>query len=175
VVVWSTRTFPEDFLLEFEISPSHSDNGLAIVFFSATGEGGNSIFGLNQPPRLGIFNNYIHGKIDCYHVSYWAGVRQYSNMRKNRGFKLVATGDDHIAFRGPGPHKVRVLKVGGDIQVEVNSEIAITYVDDGEEHGPIRGTGKIGLRTMAHSELVTYDDFQVWSVSPKGVVGEPIR
>lgn len=164
VVLWNTRVFPEDFLLEFEISPEHSNCGLAIVLLCATGKDGGGIFDLSQPPRNGLFKNYIKGGIDCYHISYWSGERKFSNMRKNHGFHLVASGDDHLWDAGKGPHTVRLLKVGGEIKLETRGQVALAWTDNGKEYGKVHGRGRIGLRTMGRSDRVAYDNFKVWRV-----------
>jgi hypothetical protein len=173
MVLWSNREVPADFLLEFEMSPKDSKRGLAIIFFSAKGRDGKDIFALDKAPRRGEFRRYHSGDINCYHVSYWAveprtlKPRGFSNLRKNRGFRKVASGRDPISGQGPGPHRVRLLKVGGTITLETRGRIALTWQDDGKEHGPVLGSGKIGLRTMAHTGEVAYVSFKVWKVLPK--------
>ena len=71
-VLWCLREAPADFLLEFEVSPKDSKNGLAIIFFCARGRDGQGIFALNKAPRQGEFKRYHSGDLNCYHVSYWA-------------------------------------------------------------------------------------------------------
>nr|MBC8374241.1 DUF1961 family protein [Planctomycetota bacterium] len=63
VVLWSTRVFPEDFLLEFGMSPKDSENGLNIVFLGATSREGGGIFDLDLPHRGGIFKDYHSGAL----------------------------------------------------------------------------------------------------------------
>lgn len=173
MVLWNNREVPGDFLLEFEMFPKDSKRGLAIIFFSARGRDGKDIFALNKAPREGEFSRYHSGDINCYHVSYWAvepktlKPRGFSNLRKNRGFKKVASGKDLISDEGRGPHRVRLLKVDGTITLETRGKIALTWQDDGKEHGPVLGSGKIGLRTMSHTGEVAYDSFKVWKVLPK--------
>jgi hypothetical protein len=166
VVLWNTRTFPANFLLEFAFSPQNSRKGLAIIFFSARGRDGGSIFDLDQPMRSGIYSNYHSGGIDAYHASYWAvqpngEPRKSSHLRKSYGFDLVAEGDDNIWNQGSGPHKVRLLKVNGDIQLETRGEVVLSWHDDGR----VLGKGYIGLRTMAHTGKASYADFKVWRVT----------
>ena len=172
-VLWNTREFPEDFLLEFTFTQTRK-TGLNIVFFAAkAGEeaGGGSIFKPGLPKRRGRFNNYTKGPIDSYHISYFAttprgNARGHSNMRKNSGFHLVAEGKDFISdIEDPGPHTVRVLKVGPEVTLEVNGKIALEWTDTGEAGGPPHGAGCIGLRQMKHSAICSYDTFKVWEVS----------
>lgn len=165
VVVWNTRRFPENFLLEFDFSPKDPNKGLAIIFFSATGRAGESIFDLAQPRRGGAFKRYVNGEIDNYHVSYWAvneTPRMTTHLRKNHGFDLVAVGKDNIWGQGPGPHKIRLLKVAGTIQLEIRGSVVLSWTDEGE----FLRDGHIGLRTMAHTGEATYSNFKVWTATP---------
>lgn len=172
VVFWNTREFPADFLLEFGMSPVDSSMGLAIVFFAAIGLKGESIFDPDQPRRDGDFQTYHSGAINCYHTSYWATTEQgeprgTAHIRKNAGFHLVAMGKDFIAGQGPGPHRVRVLKVGGKIQVEADGKIEVQWEDDGAAFGPALKEGLIGLRQMAYTKECSYTHFKVWGVKSK--------
>jgi hypothetical protein len=172
VVLWNTRAFPADFLLEFGISPQDSSMGLNIVFFCTASREGGGIFDLGLPRRGGVFKSYHSGALDCYHISYWAvaatGVpRRTANLRKNHGFLLPACGDDRIAGMGAGPHKVRLLKVGNRIRLETRGQLALAFDDDGKTYGPVHGPGRIGLRQMAHTHKASYTGFNVWKVEPK--------
>jgi len=173
LVLWNTRVFPENFLLEFTLSPKHSTNGLNIVFFSARGVDGGGAFDLDQPRRDGVFTNYHSGRLNCYHISYWAcssagggTPRGNANLRKNAGFYLPACGVDLITGKGPGPHTVRILKDGGHIRLETNGRLALIFDDDGKTYGPVWKDGLIGLRQMAHTEDCSYGSFKVWQIEP---------
>jgi hypothetical protein len=172
VVLWNTRTFPADLLLEFTMQPRDSSVGLNIVFFAARALDGGSIFAPGLPLRDGVFANYTNRAINCYHTSYWAtnpdgAPRRTANLRKNAGFHLLASGDDHIAGR-PGPQRVRVLKVGGAIRLETNGEMSLRFDDDGSTYGPTLRDGLIGLRQMAYTGETTYTQLRVWEVKHKG-------
>ena len=163
VVLWNTRKFPGNFLLELGFSPKDSNKGLAIVFFCATGRDSSDIFDLKQARRDGYFKKYHSGDINCYHVSYWAMPRKTTNLRKNYGKHLVASGKDNIGGQGPGPHNVRLLKVDGKIQLETRGQLVLSWQD----HGNILSDGSIGLRTQALSEKVSYTRMKVWKVTSK--------
>jgi hypothetical protein len=171
LVFWNTRRFPADFLLEFSVSPHDANNGLNIVFFAATALDGGSIFELQQPLRDGVFKKYHTGDLNSYHVSYWAATnddgttRGTPHVRKNRGFHLVAAGKDFVTGQGAGPHRVRILKVGGRIDAEVNGKLAVRWTDDGRSYGPVLRDGFIGLRQMAHTRESSYTNFKVWAVT----------
>jgi len=171
LVFWNTREFPADVLIEFGVSPADSNKGLNIVFFAAKGRDGGSIFDPGQPMRDGLFKTYHSGAINCYHVSYWATgaggeVRGTSHIRKNHGFHLVAMGRDFIAGQGAGPHRIRVLKLGHQISVEVNGKIAVRWEDDGKTFGPVLKEGHVALRQMAHTGECSYTHLKVWAVKP---------
>jgi hypothetical protein len=172
VVLWNTRQFPADFLLEFGVIPHDAGKGLNIVFFAAMGRDGGGIFDAAQPRRNARFRTYHSGELNSYHVSYWAtdpdGVaRTTVHIRKNHGFHLVAVGRDFIAGQGPGPHRVRILKLNGNVQVEVDEKIAAAWQDDGRTFGSVLGEGYIGLRQMAYSQSCTYTAFEVWGAKPR--------
>ncbi len=169
LVFWNTREFPADLLIEFAVSPSDTNKGLNLVFFSARGRDGGSIFDLGQPMRDGEFKNYHSGDLNCFHASYWAidpqGMeRGTAHIRKNSGFHLVAMGRDFMAGRGPGPHRVRVLKWHDRITVEADGKIEVRWQDDGHTFGPVLDGGWIGLRQMAHTGECSYTSFKVWAV-----------
>ncbi|MCF7837715.1 MAG: YesU family protein [Candidatus Marinimicrobia bacterium] len=169
-VLWNTRAFPADFLLEFGFAPADANLGLAIVFFAARSRAGGGIFDLALPARQADFPNYHTGELDCYHVSYWAidpkgRTRGFANLRKNHGFHVLGDGADLIAGQGAGPHRVRLLKVGGHIQLEVNGQVALDRRDDGQQFGPVLGGGAIGLRQMKHSGAGSYTHFKLWEIA----------
>jgi hypothetical protein len=170
LVIWSTRRFPADFLLEFAVVPHDANEGLNIVFFAATGRDGRSIFDLGQPMRGGEFRKYHSGQLNSYHASYWATrkggrARGTAHIRKNHGFHLVATGKDFITGQGNGPHRVRLLKLDGRIEIEVNGKLAARWLDEGRTWGPILRDGFIGLRQMAHTGECSYTHFKVWAAA----------
>ncbi|NQT13592.1 MAG: DUF1961 family protein, partial [Planctomycetes bacterium] len=99
-------------------------------------------------------------------------ARRTANVRKNFGFYLVGCGIDRIAGRGPGPHRVRVLKVGGKLRVETAGRIAAAFDDDGAAYGPVRGSGAVGLRQMGHTHRASYTHFRVWKVEPRGAAAD---
>ena len=173
-VLWSTRRFPKSFLLEFGVSPINANIGLTIVFFATRSLEGGSPFDLGLPKRAGNFRTYHSGALNGYHCSYWATnpadggiLRRTTNLRKNCGFAMPAAGIDRIGGEGPGPHRVRILKVAGKIRAETRGKLALIFDDDGKTYGPVWKDGWIGLRQMGHSEQVSYTHFKVWKVEAK--------
>jgi hypothetical protein len=92
--------------------------------------------------------------------------RRTANLRKNSGFHLLASGDDHLTGRA-GPHRVRLLKVGGAIRLETDGEMSLRFDDDGTTYGPILRDGIIGLREMAYTGEASYMQLRVWRVNRK--------
>lgn len=170
LVFWLKKEMPADFLLEFTLKPQDRKFGLNIVFFNARGRGGQSIFDPSLQPRDGLFKQYYGGDLNNYHISYWAGYRGSSNIRKNLGFHLVGSGEDLIAT-GPADtfQTVRLYKQGGTIRLMVDDVIAASYDDDGKTFGPIHThSGWIGLRQMGRTMRCEYDRLAVYPLLASG-------
>jgi hypothetical protein len=167
MVVWNQRIFPADFLLEFEMSPCGSANGLTIIFFCAAGRNGEDIFDLSLPPRRAEYQAYHSGALANYTDSYWSRNNEAESLsnrlRKNPGFKQVAEGPSLTTGPTDVTHRLRILKVGPHIEVEVNGKVIIKWDDSEHPHG----AGRIGLRSMEGVTMVAYDNFKVWRVTAK--------
>lgn len=168
LVCWLKKEIPADFLLEFSVRPQNRDQGLNIVFFNTRGLHGESVFDSSLAPRNGLFKQYHSGDLNNYHVSYWAGGRGVANVRKNRGFRLVATGPD-LVVQSPGEafETVRLYKRGGQIRLTVDDIVSVAYDDDGKTYGPVwTHSGWIGLRQMGHTVRCEYDSLAVFPLQP---------
>ena len=167
LVIWNKHIFPADFLAEFDMSPSGSSNGLTIVFICATGKNGEDMFDQSLPPRLADYKNYHSAAIANYSDAYWSRntkeESETNRLRKNAGFTLVAEGDSLTTGPTDVTHRVRVLKVGGHIEVEINGRIVLRWDDAAK---PL-GAGRIGFRSMEGVSMITYDNFKVWKVVRK--------
>lgn len=167
MVVWNRRIFPSNFLLEYEMGPGISTSGLTIVLFSAIGKNGEDIFDLSLPPRRAEYKTYHSGEIANYSDSYWSRNTEIESktnrLRKNPGFKLLAEAPSLTAGSIAGSYRVRILKSGPHIEVEIDGTAVIKF-DDANK--PL-GAGRIGLRSMEGVTMVTYDDFKVWELVPK--------
>jgi len=168
LVCWLTRVVPADFLLEFTVRPQNRKQGLNIVFFNARGVNGENIFKPPIQPRNGLFKLYHSGDLNNYHVSYWAGTRGTANLRKNKGFHLVAVGKDLIADAPADAFQtVRIYKRGGHIRVMVDDVVAVAFDDDGKAFGPVHTqSGWIGLRQMGHTVRCEYGELHVYPLKP---------
>lgn len=166
-VHWCPEVFGESYIAEWEVQPI-SEHGLCIVFFSAQGRDGRDLFDPSLAPREGVFARYHSGDIDSYHISYYANTpsnpgRISANMRKNSGFYLVTNGPPGIAPGSRAVHRVQLIKDASRIQLAVDGELTIDFVDDGETFGPVHGGGRIGLRQMQWMEA-QYRNFRVHAV-----------
>jgi hypothetical protein len=167
MVVWNRQVFPSDFLMEFDMDPCGSTNGLAIVLFCATGKNGEDLFDLSLPPRRADYGSYHSGAIANYTDAYWSRnnemERTSNRLRKNPGFNEVAAGQSLTGESGEKVYHVRILKCGAHIEVEINRNVVLQWDDTDTPHG----AGRIGLRSMAGVTKIAYDNFKVWQVTPK--------
>jgi hypothetical protein len=119
-------------------------------------------------PRNGFFSQYHSGDLNGYHISYWAGARGTANVRKNKGFYLVATGPD-LMVNAPGDsfQTIRLYKHGDAIRLMVDDVISVAYDDDGKTFGEVwTHSGWIGLRQMGHTVYCEYKDLKIYPVKP---------
>lgn len=167
MVIWNRHIFPADFLLEIEMSPCGSTNGLTIVFFCASGRKGEDIFDLSLPPRRAEYEAYHSGALANYTDSYWSRNNEAESLsnrlRKNPGFKQVAEGPSLTTGPTDVTHRLRILKSGAHIEVEVNGRVVNKWEDPERPHR----AGRIGLRSMEGVTMVAYDNFKVWQVTAK--------
>ncbi|WP_410791661.1 DUF1961 family protein [Kribbella sp. C-35] len=149
VVLWCPEDFPPDVTIEWDFWPIR-EPGLCILFFHAKGRHGEDLFDLR--PRTGPYEQYHHGDLDTYHVSYfrrrWPAERAFHtcNLRKSYGFHLVAQGADPIpdVTDADGPYHLRLTVHRGEITFAVNDLVTFT----GHDEHPLPG-GRLGLRQMA--------------------------
>lgn len=168
LVCWLKRRIPADFLLEFTVCPENRKQGLNIVFFSTRGVHGETVFDPALKPRDGYFDQYHSGDLNGYHISYWAAGRGTANVRKNKGFHLVATGKDLVTDAPADRFQtIRIYKRGGKIRLMVDDRISVAWDDDGKAYGPVwNHSGWIGLRQMAHTVRCRYGYVKVFPLNP---------
>ncbi|TDD14167.1 DUF1961 family protein [Nonomuraea diastatica] len=156
VVLWCPADLPADVRIEWDFLPIR-EPGLAIMFFHARGRNGADLFDPGLAARTGPYEQYHHGDIDAYHVSYfrrmWASERALHtcNLRKSHGFHLVAQGPDPLpsVLDADGPYAMRIDVRGGEVTFSVNDLVSFRWADDGAVGGPALAGGKIGFRQMA--------------------------
>ena len=166
-VFWCPIDFPGNFIAEWEAQNQEIDAGLCIIFFSAKGLKGESIFDASMPKRtLGTFTDYTKGAMNDYHISYYANGRdnpnrETANLRKNKGFNLVQTGEFGIPVQSTAIHKMKLIKQEGKILLFIDDRKVIDWMDDGIKYGKILEDGKIGYRQMQWTHFA-YRNFKVW-------------
>jgi hypothetical protein len=169
MVVWNRHIFPADFLAEFDMNPGDSTSGLTILLFCAVGKNGEDLFDLSLPPRRADYPAYHSGAIENYTDAYWSrnanppGEPLTNRLRKNPGFKEVASGPSHTTGPANFTYHVRLLKVGPHIAVEVNGQLVFQW--DDPDH-PL-GAGRLGFRSMSGVTTVSYSHLKVSQVTPK--------
>ena len=169
-VFWCPVDFPGNFIAEWEAQNQEIDAGLCILFFAAKGLKGQSIFDDSMPKRTsGIFTDYTKGAMNDYHISYYANGRdnpnrETANLRKNKGFNLVQTGEIGIPVQSTAIHKMKLIKQEGKIQMYIDDRKIINWTDDGIKYGKILEDGKIGFRQMQWTHFA-YRNFKVWENS----------
>ena len=172
MVVWNRQVCPADFLLDFEFSPCGSDRGLALVLFCATAKDGRDIFDPALPPRRAEYKSYHSGELANYTDSFWSRNTEAegltNRLRRNPGFKLVAEGPSLTTGPTDVTHRLRILKCGPHIEVEVNGRVVHRWDD---QETPL-GAGHIGLRTMEGVTKVAVDNIKVWQVERKTHTGQ---
>jgi hypothetical protein len=171
-VYWLDRNFPADIAIEWDFWPIR-EPGLCILFFAAAGRNGEDLFDPCLAPRTGVYDQYHHGDMNAYHVSYFR--RRYEeerafhtcNLRKSYGFHMVTQGADPIPGTADArpPYRIALLKCGGDIRFLINDLPIFHFEDDGQTYGPILSGGKIGFRQMAPL-IAEYANLKVYSVKP---------
>jgi len=155
-VYWCDTVFPSNVLIEWDFTPL-SQSGLCIMFFSARNCQGGSVF--EAAPRTGRYEQYHSGDINAFHVSYYRLTPIHKdnerlrtcNLRKSRGFHMVAQGGDPIpelALCKP-PFRISVLKHGPLVAFYIDRILSFTYYDDGVTYSPLLGSGHAGFRQMS--------------------------
>ncbi|WP_438446037.1 DUF1961 family protein [Gorillibacterium sp. sgz5001074] len=168
LVYWCPEEFPADVAVAWDFRPLR-EPGLAILFLAARGTEDRSLFDPSLAPRTGEYEQYHHGEMNAFHISYfrrrWPEERQFHtcNLRKSYGFHLVAQGADPIpgVADAEGAYRLLAVKDGGRVRFSVNGLLLFEWVDDGETFGPLLGGGKLGFRQMAPL-IAEYSDLKVY-------------
>lgn len=144
--------FPDHIALEYDLKVL-TPNGLVITFVAMQGLHGEDMI-RDLPGRTGIFADYVgrDAKLKSYHVS----VSRYddrgvhtgvSNWRRNPGLNLMAQGPDLCQEIGQW-YRIRIVKDGPTVQLQVNGEVAHGFVDPQTLESPLPTAGKIGFRAI---------------------------
>lgn len=173
IVMWCKKDFPDKIIIEWDFKPI-KEPGLCVLFFAAMGIKGEDIFDNHLQVRTGPYNEYHHGDINCYHLSYFRRryeserTFQICNLRKSYGFNLVTQGADPMASVPDvlAPYHLTIVKYEGHIIFYIDQLKIFEWIDDGETYGPILGAGKIGFRQMAPF-IGEYSNLEIHTLNKK--------
>lgn len=166
---WCPVEFPDGIRASWEFLPVQ-EPGLAMVFFSARGHGGQDLFSAGLAPRTGYYPQYHSGDIDALHVSYfrhkYESERAFRtcNLRKSAGFELVAQGADPLppTEDARGYYRMELVKDGPRVAFSINGLLLFEWLD---ESGSVLGGGYFGFRQMAPLRAA-YRNFNVEKIQP---------
>lgn len=169
-VFWCPEDFPSNIEITWNFRPIE-EPGLCILFFAAAGINGEDLFDPLLNRRDGQYDLYHSGDINAYHVSYfrrkWDEERQFHtcNLRKSKGFHLVAQGADPIpdCMDAKEKYELKLTKNNGLIEFSVDGLTVFSWKDDGKKYGDVLGGGKIGFRQMAPL-IGEYSDLKVYKL-----------
>ncbi len=169
-VLWCPENFPANISVRWKFKPI-KEPGLCILFFAAKGLNGESIFDDSLQKREGIYKTYHSGDINTYHISYFRRKHPKErafhtcNLRKSKGFHMVAQGADPIASTADvvDSYKLRLDKLEGHISFFINELKVLEWMDNGKQFGSVLGSGKIGFRQMAPL-VAEYSNLEVYTI-----------
>lgn len=156
ITFWCPEVFGPDIEVAWDFRPLAGD-GLAMLFFAATGTEARDLFDPSLQVRTGYYPQYHSGDVSTLHVSYyrrkWPTERRFHtcNLRKSPGFHLVAQGADPLPELADvdGHYRVRVRKQGSEATFAIDDLELFRWTDDGAIGGPPLGGGRLGFRQMA--------------------------
>ena len=156
-VMWCPQIFPSDIVVRWSFRPIQ-EPGLAMFWLRANGRDGKDLFNETLAQRTGQYRQYFDGDINAFHASYFRrkqpDERRFHtcNLRKSKGFHLVAQGADPIPSVDSvdGWYDIEVAAVGSHVRFSVDGLVIYEWNDDGIQFGPaLEQPGYIGFRQMA--------------------------
>lgn len=155
---WNKHAHPENFIIRLKFQAANP-YPLHMVTFCGRGVKGEDILDPNLKPRYGLAAQYMFGDIRNYRISYWAGTRGTSNMRRAPGRKLTSEerGDvPTVALERPV--NLEIIRWNGRVVFRADGEELVDWIDD----DPF-GDGFFSLRLMAAAKG-WYDDYEVYEL-----------
>lgn len=170
-VFWCPEVFPENIEISWNFYPL-SDEGLCMLFFAASSLDGGDIFDESLRVRDGRYDCYFDGDIHAFHASYYRRKApterafRTCNLRKSKGFHLVAQGADPLPEVKDCmcPYRMKIVKYKNEVQFYINSMLLYQFSDDGHTYGKLLGKGRIGFRQMSPM-IAEYSDFCVFELT----------
>lgn len=171
-VFWCPEKFPADIEIQWNFYPL-ADEGLCMLFFAASGLRGRDLFDENLRVRDGKYDCYFDGDINAFHASYFRRKARSErafrtcNLRKSKGFYLVAQGADPIPELADcmTPYRIKIRKYKNEISFYINDLLIYRFIDDGQSYGKLLEGGRIGFRQMSPM-IAEYSNLQVYALSP---------
>lgn len=169
-VYWCPEEFPPNIEILWDFYPI-KEPGLCILFFAVKAINGKDIFDASLEKREGIYDQYHHGDINAFHISYfrrtWETERAFHtcSLRKSYGFHLACVGADPIPSveDAKPPYHIRLLKHRNKIKFYINNLKILDWTNVEKEHGEMLKVGKIGFRQMAPL-VAEYQNLKVYKI-----------
>ena len=170
-VYWCAEELAANVAISWDFWPIR-EPGLCVFFFAAIGIDGRDIFDPSLARRVGEYQQYHHGDINAFHISYfrhWAPEERAfhtCNLRKSYGFHMVAQGADPLPSvpEAEPPYHITLIKCDAEIALHINDLPILKWIDDGVTYGPPLNRGKIGFRQMAPL-IAEYANLKVYAVA----------
>lgn len=167
---WLPEKFPSNIEIEWEFKPIR-EPGLCMIFFSALGINGESIFDSKLKERNGYYPQYHSSDINAYHISYfrhkYESERAFRtcNLRKSAGFNFVTQGADPLPPTEDAVdfYKIKVRKNQHHISFYINELCIFEWYDDGQTFGKALNEGYIGFRQMAPMSAI-YRNLKIFEI-----------
>lgn len=171
---------PDQMAVEYDLT-IRSHGGLVINYIAIRGLNGEDLIGDvdKMEPRIGKMANYFGTRwgLQSYHVS----VSRFndkgehtgtSNWRRNPGMILVCHGKDLVTEVDRKFH-IRISKDKGHLQLYVDGEHSMAFLDRDEGRGPIPDYGKFGFRLIGSDVKADIENFKVFKLEvPDGIWGD---
>ncbi|MFC2076740.1 DUF1961 family protein [candidate division KSB1 bacterium] len=170
--IWWRPHFADPIQIEFDYQ-SATDYGLTMFWWHSHRRDGRDLLSYK---RSGIYDEYVLGEMNGYHISFHRFKSGVSNFRKSFGFHMVATQPDPIPLKDLDNHHITIYNRGNHVRFLVDGKLVHDFHDEGKpclietewlHEGPCKGTGKafsegkIGIR---HTQRQTafYDNLKVY-------------
>lgn len=171
-VYWCPENFPPNIEIRWNFYPL-TDEGLCMMFFAASGLRGIDMFDERLRKRDGKYDGYFDGDINAFHASYYRRKARNErafrtcNLRKSKGFYLVAQGADPIPELADcmTPYRIKIVKYKNEVSFYINDLQIYRFEDDGQTYGDLIKGGRIGFRQMSPM-VAEYSNLCVYALSP---------
>lgn len=170
--IWWRKNFTGPLLIEYDYQ-SATPYGLSMIWWNARGTEGEDLLSFT---RSGVYDEYVKGRMNGYHISYHRFDSGVSNLRKSYGFHMLASNDDPVPIDDLELHRIAIYCRKGHIRFSVDGKPVHDFIDSGEPclegqawlhdypckgTGPVLTEGKIGIR-HTQKQVAYYDNFRVY-------------